>query len=849
MNAIGKSLRVSTFFLTLATVVLVALFIYRLNDLFLHDIRGQSRATDTACVLEDECLFQQAMQAQFIQVDEHFMLRLTPADFRVPDGQRQQEALLQRLHYSPPGRLIQQEVRRWNETRQVAAMRYRTDHPISAIWQPYQYKRLADGNRQNYLLPVGNRVSESFGFVHNGLLRGGFGEWMVATAANQPVMFSGQIRLSRAERLAVQFVGQLQHASWSSGGKQHPVTGRDIEYACPPPADHCTQPKALGGLMTIQLTAGAYPAELKIQLLLQPAINHTSSEDGLRIRIEDNQVVWKRTQRPPRRFGQQYSLVTGKPAYRLTDETGQANACAEQLGLVPVVGIDRGFAFSLNGLFAQSVLPAGNSIIELTIDPMVQQHAHDSLQQGLAPADGKPSRLPLGNKFQRLRRAALVVLDADSGNILAAAGWPKLPPLSKLSNWDSRAYHKIYEKYGHISPLEVQAWQAVTRENTPGSIFKPLVALAAATALQQSNRSYLMQIVQGISAERWHTVHKQGLYPEPKLADGGYKPLERNRPIRNFRSEPLGSYTDAKDPNMGLKLAIRKSINTLFVKLALEMDGANLKAIEQWRMENNWFAASAKSPEQQWRLIDKALQKYPLSLLNTMRRFGIGSEQGPALLDVSHFDSVNWPPAQFQQRVFHAAPSIADITNPRFILRNPLEWPVAQSAIGQAGIQVTPLHVALIMASIAAERKLHARLVKSIAGLQDTQDNNQALNVNPDVLGIIKSGLKAVPVSGTAATAFGSRHDDTPLLYGKTGTADVTINRTKTVWFVGWREAKPDHESRRLAFACMITHVVGRRGTGGSVCAPIVADFFKRLNASREDGKSQPPQACRTDGP
>ena len=113
------------------------------------------------------------------------------------------------------------------------------------------------------------------------------------------------------------------------------------------------------------------------------------------------------------------------------------------------------------------------------------------------------------------------------------------------------------------------------------------------------------------------------------------------------------------------------------------------------------------------------------------------------------------------------------------------------------------------------------------------------LGINPEVLQSLRAGLKAVTDFGTAAGSFArQKHSDTPITYGKTGTAEVKLEvakvvlfDTKSVWFVGWREPKIDTterpEQRRLAFACMVTHSTG---TGGGVCAPLIAEFLRRIN-------------------
>jgi cell division protein FtsI/penicillin-binding protein 2 len=100
-----------------------------------------------------------------------------------------------------------------------------------------------------------------------------------------------------------------------------------------------------------------------------------------------------------------------------------------------------------------------------------------------------------------------------------------------------------------------------------------------------------------------------------------------------------------------------------------------------------------------------------------------------------------------------------------------------------------------------------------------------------DLYDYLRQGLKAVPETGSAKTAFG-QYAERCRVFGKTGTAETgkqAVNTAfNTAWFIGWREDKdqrPDY-----AFACMVTHAYKPYRTGGSVCAPIVANFLKEMD-------------------
>ena len=90
--------------------------------------------------------------------------------------------------------------------------------------------------------------------------------------------------------------------------------------------------------------------------------------------------------------------------------------------------------------------------------------------------------------------------------------------------------------------------------------------------------------------------------------------------------------------------------------------------------------------------------------------------------------------------------------------------------------------------------------------------------------------------AGTARTAFADSRFDAlrPSLYAKTGTADLDeTGAVQNAWLVGWLEpgALPG-ETRRLAFACLISHTIG---TGGEECGPVVADWLAALAAVQSE--------------
>jgi len=138
----------------------------------------------------------------------------------------------------------------------------------------------------------------------------------------------------------------------------------------------------------------------------------------------------------------------------------------------------------------------------------------------------------------------------------------------------------------------------------------------------------------------------------------------------------------------------------------------------------------------------------------------------------------------------------------------------AATAIGQAGVLVSPLDMAMVAAA-ADSGILH--LPRLVAGSPD--DTSTAAPIDQTVVADLKAMMAAVVDSPTGTAAGAGLPAGT---YGKTGTAEFgSANPPQThAWFIGYRGD--------LAFAVL---VVGG-GIGGAVAAPIAAKFLDAAGSS-----------------
>ncbi|MBN1918688.1 MAG: penicillin-binding protein 2 [Verrucomicrobia bacterium] len=146
-------------------------------------------------------------------------------------------------------------------------------------------------------------------------------------------------------------------------------------------------------------------------------------------------------------------------------------------------------------------------------------------------------------------------------------------------------------------------------------------------------------------------------------------------------------------------------------------------------------------------------------------------------------------------------------------------------SIGQFPLEVTPIQVAQIYATIAMDgAQFKPRLVTRIVrpdGVEEFAPESRRIELSPESLALVKEGLREVTrKDGTAAGAF-MPHLDHLNVAGKTSTAQVGEgeNEKNLVWFVAFAPVE--------APEIVVVVMVEEGKTGGSTAAPIAAAFLE----------------------
>lgn len=543
--------------------------------------------------------------------------------------------------------------------------------------------------------------------------------------------------------------------------------------------------------LVLDVLPGARSVELALApLAFQPAedqkYRHLSLDHGI-LRWQALPVAAGRKENMPAPAGVAAALQLsdrhGTPLWR----DGASTADAAQAGLAPLLGLARDHGSSVAGMLAR--LPQVPQQARLSLDLPLQALSQQVLDcVGLRHGRWEDGQCRATQPVPEGRHAGMVILDAENGDILAAAGAGT--GLVHAANWSEvRDFDRTSPAR---SPLRLPAWQHDGgAHQSPGSTFKVVSALGLELAAREDSQLDALLAGQPLPALN-QLARQRGFGFQTDAATYPLNP--RLAHVTNYREQSLERR--AQDGKLGLALALTYSLNTWFAWTGELSDRSLFGRAEGGAPDLQALDAGALD---QVRPIVAAAHR-----LGFEQAFRLDGGLLPADYDWRYWDALQ------------ATPAHIDPIHTRHELR--------QMSIGLR-MQVTPLQMALASAAIAQGRVVSPRLLLALDQRTSAAPAQAPLGIRLDR---IRAGMKGVVDIGTGAGAFrqpalaGLRRG----LYGKTGTAPTGPD-SATVWFTGWLEAGSlPGQTHRLAVAVFVSH---SDATGGEHAAPVLATVLAAL--------------------
>jgi cell division protein FtsI/penicillin-binding protein 2 len=761
--------------------------------------------------LEDQSLFDALLAQGLIRLTPGGLIELAPRDLpqwqaaaagnrvtALGDWQHIQPGaasrkLFQRLYYQADGAYVRQQIDIYNSERRLLAWRLK-----GAAGLPVEWTVTTGGGAAPVNIATTSQMPVAASRLFAALPQG----WQPWTrVARWPQAGEGKggrptVRLALAlphaaaggERLLLLVAGRV-----SSG-----VTGATVEFA---PA--CTGRACASGSDVQQVTLTLQAGVRSIGLDVQP-LDFSAPEDQKyrHLRVVQGRLSWQALPAADNTLAR-----AGAPApVQLQDRNGTmlwsdgaSSEAAADAGLASLLGVSPEHANSIAGMLGRLPAAGGSVQAMLTLDLPLQalsQHVLDCVAMKRGHWDA--GRCIGAQAAPEGRHAGLVILDTETGDILAAAGagsgeisaanWPEVRDFDRTS--PAR------------SPLRLPAFQHDGgAHQSPGSTFKVVSALGLELAARDDPQldallgGLPLPAINQLAVRRGYGFQTDAAtYPlNPRLAH-----------VTNYREQSVDRR--AQEGRLGLAQALTYSLNTWFAWSGEMSDRSLFGRAEGGAPDLQALDADALDPV---RPIVAAAHR-------------LGFEQALRLdggLLPADFNWRSWDALQ-------ATPAHMDPIHTRHELR--------QMSIGLR-MQTTPLQMALAAAAVGQGRVVSPRLLLALNGARSTVPAAPPLGIRLDR---IRAGMKGVVDVGTGAGAFrgAALAGVRPGLYGKTGTAP-TGDDTATVWFTGWLDAGAiPGQSHRLAMAAFVSH---SDATGGEHAAPVIAAILSTLATQNGEKKGK----------
>ena len=767
-------------------------------------------------VLEDQALFVALQAHGLVRLDAAGTIELAPrdlpqwlaaeaparaaqlADWKQVKADAATSKLFKRLYYQADGAYVRQQIDIYNSERRLLAWRFMAPAGMALDWSASVAGPSNPGGAPVMVATTGQMpVAASRLFAS---LPQGWQPWTrVARWPSAGGTPGGRAVLRLTLALPRPASGGETLRMMVAGRVESGVSGAGVQMS-----DACTGRACAAKSDVRQLTLTLQAGARSVSLDLRPLdFNAPEDQKYRHLRVAGGRVDW---QALAVNDSSTASRAAAPAPVRLEDRNGTPlwndgapTQPAIDAGLAPLLGVGPEHVNSVAGMLSR--LPSAGAQVDarLTLDLPLQalgQRILDCVGMRQGRWDGKDC--VGGRAAPEGRHAGLIILDTETGDVLAAAG----AGAGELNSGNWAEVRDFDRTSPARSPLRLPALQHDGgAHQSPGSPFKVVSALGLELAAKADPQidallgGMPLPAINRLASQRGFGFQTDAAtYPlNPGLAH-----------ITNYREQSLDRR--AQEGRLGLAQALTYSLNTWFAwsgelsdhSLFGRPDGGapDLQALDGDALDNVRPIVAAA---------------HRLGFERALRLDG-------GLLPAD-FDWRSWDALQ-------ATPAHIDTVHTRHELR--------QMAIGLR-MQVTPLQMALASAAVGQGKVVVPRMLLSLDGANSVAPVMKPIGIRLDR---IKAGMKGVVDVGTGAGAFGgvALAGVRPGLYGKTGTAP-TGDDTATVWFTGWLEAGSlPGQNHRLAMAAFVSH---SDLTGGAHAAPVVAAVLSTLAGQNREQKGK----------
>jgi cell division protein FtsI/penicillin-binding protein 2 len=759
--------------------------------------------------LEDQALFHELRRRGMVRLGEGGLAELAPRDLAAwraaPPALRAGQLagwdhvvldpaaarLLKRLYRMADGDYVREQVRVFNAERRLLAWRV-TQGWAHGEWQASVASAPAPATGA---MPAA--AARLFAGVGQGWAPWNrIGSWPQASSAAAARLTLALPQPARGgETMQLMLIGRA--------GAVQGARIRNIQDACTGRA--CRSPDA-AQVVTLDLLPGARSVSVDAAALDMSALAMPADQQYRHLREAGGVLDWQplapapAVTRPPANAEVTLEDRNGTPLWR----GGAPTQAAIDAGLAPLLGIRAGHAGSVAGMLARLPSPGGAAhSARLTLDLALQSASQAALACiGMRRGHWDGKTCSGGRNGPAGRHAGIVILDTETGDVLAAAGAGGAAV--SAANWNEvRNFDRIDPAR---SPLRLPAFQHDGGAySSPGSTFKIISAMGLELAAQGDPQ--LEALLAGMPLAAINRMARDKGFAF-QTDSSSYPAATRLAHITNYKDQHLDRR--AQDGRLGLAQALTYSLNTWFA-WAGELSDRSL-----------FGRSEGGAPD---------LQPLETGALDSVRPI-VGMAHRLGFGQALRLDGGLLPP-DFNWSAWDALQASASHIDP-IHTRHELR----QMSIGLR-MQVTPLQMALAAGAVGQGKVIAPRLLLSLDGRQAAAPMMAPVGVRLDR---IRAGMKGVVDIGTAAGAFrGARFDTLRRgLSGKTGTSPTGPQGgadSATVWFTGWLEpGSLPGQADRLAVAAFVSH---SEATGGEHAAPIVAAVLASALAQKQEQKGK----------